>query len=47
VTDDASARNGPECLTRLTRDGGSPREATRLFGAVHAIRQRIGEVRDL
>ena len=24
---------------------GSPREATRLFGAAHAIRQRIGEVR--
>jgi predicted ATPase/class 3 adenylate cyclase/DNA-binding CsgD family transcriptional regulator len=34
-----------ECLADLTGDGGSAREATRLFGAAHAIRQRIGEVR--
>jgi len=34
-----------ECLADLSSDGGSPREATRLLGAAHAIRQRIGEVR--
>jgi predicted ATPase/class 3 adenylate cyclase/DNA-binding CsgD family transcriptional regulator len=34
-----------ECLADLSCDGGSSREATRLFGAAHAIRQRIGEVR--
>jgi predicted ATPase/class 3 adenylate cyclase/DNA-binding CsgD family transcriptional regulator len=34
-----------ECLADLTGDGGSAREAARLFGAAHGIRQRIGEVR--
>jgi DNA-binding CsgD family transcriptional regulator len=34
-----------ECLADLTGDGGSAREATRLFGAASAIRQRMGEVR--
>jgi predicted ATPase/DNA-binding SARP family transcriptional activator len=34
-----------ECLADLACDGGSPRKATRLFGAAHAIRQRVGEVR--
>jgi predicted ATPase/class 3 adenylate cyclase/DNA-binding CsgD family transcriptional regulator len=34
-----------ECLADLTGDGGSAREAARLFGAAHAARQRIGEVR--
>jgi DNA-binding CsgD family transcriptional regulator len=34
-----------ECLADLIGDGGSAREAARLFGAAHAIRQRIGEVR--
>ncbi len=34
-----------ECLGALTGDDGSHREAARLFGAAHAIRQRIGEVR--
>jgi len=34
-----------ECVANLTGDGGSAREAVRLFGAAHAIRQRIGEVR--
>ena len=34
-----------ECLADLACDGGSHREATRLFGAAQAIRQRIGEVR--
>ena len=34
-----------ECLGTLATDAGSAREATRLFGAAHAIRQRIGEVR--
>jgi DNA-binding CsgD family transcriptional regulator len=34
-----------ERLADLTGDGGSAREAARLFGAAHAIRQRIGEVR--
>ena len=46
---DIQARSGVadtlECLADLTGDGGSAREATRLFGAAHAIRQRIGEVR--
>jgi predicted ATPase/class 3 adenylate cyclase/DNA-binding CsgD family transcriptional regulator len=34
-----------ECLADLTGDGGSAREAARLFGSAHAIRQRISEVR--
>uniref|UniRef100_UPI003F9AD9E8 LuxR C-terminal-related transcriptional regulator n=1 Tax=Mycobacterium sp. TaxID=1785 RepID=UPI003F9AD9E8 len=34
-----------ECLAVLAGDAGSAREATRLFGAALAIRQRIGEVR--
>jgi DNA-binding CsgD family transcriptional regulator len=34
-----------ECLADLAGDGGSAREVARLFGAAHAIRQRIGEVR--
>jgi predicted ATPase/class 3 adenylate cyclase/DNA-binding CsgD family transcriptional regulator len=34
-----------ECLAVLAGDGGSAREAARLFGAAEAIRQRIGEVR--
>jgi predicted ATPase/class 3 adenylate cyclase/DNA-binding CsgD family transcriptional regulator len=34
-----------ECLAALTGDGGSAREAARLFGAAQSIRQRIGEVR--
>ncbi len=34
-----------ECLADLTSDAGSEREAARLFGAAHAIRERIGEVR--
>jgi predicted ATPase/DNA-binding SARP family transcriptional activator len=34
-----------ECLADLASDGDSPREAARLFGAAHAIRQHIGEVR--
>jgi predicted ATPase/class 3 adenylate cyclase/DNA-binding CsgD family transcriptional regulator len=34
-----------ECLAALAGDGGSHREATRLFGAVHGIRERTGEVR--
>jgi DNA-binding CsgD family transcriptional regulator len=34
-----------ECVANLTGDGGGAREAARLFGAAHAIRQRIGEVR--
>ena len=46
---DIQARSGVadtlECLADLTGDGGSAREAARLFGAAHAIRQRIGEVR--
>jgi DNA-binding NarL/FixJ family response regulator len=46
---DIGARTGVadilECLADLSCDGGSAREATRLFGAAHAIRQRIGEVR--
>ena len=34
-----------ECLAALAGDSGSHREATRLFGAAHGIRQRIGTVR--
>jgi predicted ATPase/class 3 adenylate cyclase/DNA-binding CsgD family transcriptional regulator len=34
-----------ECLAALAGDGGSHREAARLFGAAHAIRERIGSVR--
>jgi DNA-binding CsgD family transcriptional regulator len=34
-----------ECLGTLAGDGGSHREAARLFGAAHCIRQRIGAVR--
>jgi predicted ATPase/DNA-binding CsgD family transcriptional regulator len=46
---DMQARSGVadtlECLADLTGDGGSAREAARLFGSAHAIRQRMGEVR--
>jgi predicted ATPase/DNA-binding CsgD family transcriptional regulator len=34
-----------ECLAALAGDSGSHREAARLFGAAHGIRQRIGTVR--
>ena len=34
-----------ECLGALAGDAGSHPEAARLFGAAHAIRQRIGVVR--
>jgi predicted ATPase/class 3 adenylate cyclase/DNA-binding CsgD family transcriptional regulator len=34
-----------ECLATLAGDAGSHREAARLFGAAHAIRQRVGVVR--
>jgi predicted ATPase/class 3 adenylate cyclase/DNA-binding CsgD family transcriptional regulator len=34
-----------ECLADLNADGGSPREATRLLGAAHALRKCIGETR--
>ncbi|OBF46807.1 hypothetical protein A5787_11005 [Mycobacterium sp. 852002-50816_SCH5313054-b] len=34
-----------ECLAALAGNAGSYREAARLFGAAHGIRQRIGEVR--
>jgi DNA-binding NarL/FixJ family response regulator len=34
-----------ECLAALAGQAGSHREAARLCGAAHAIRQRIGEVR--
>jgi DNA-binding CsgD family transcriptional regulator len=34
-----------ECLATLADDGGSHREAARLFGAAHAFRQRMGVVR--
>jgi predicted ATPase/class 3 adenylate cyclase/DNA-binding CsgD family transcriptional regulator len=34
-----------ECLAGLAGDAGSHREATRLFGAAHAIRERRGAVR--
>ncbi|MDT7764280.1 MAG: hypothetical protein QOC63_3700 [Mycobacterium sp.] len=34
-----------ECLGTLAADAGSHREAARLFGAAHTIRQRMGAVR--
>jgi len=34
-----------ECLAALGGEAGSHREAARLFGAAHAIRERIGSVR--
>ena len=34
-----------ECLAALAGEDGSHREAARLFGAAHAIRQRMGAVR--
>jgi predicted ATPase/class 3 adenylate cyclase/DNA-binding CsgD family transcriptional regulator len=34
-----------ECLAGLAGDSGSHREATRLFGAAHAVRERRGAVR--
>ncbi len=34
-----------ECLGTLANDAGSHREAARLFGAAHGIRQRMGAVR--
>jgi predicted ATPase/class 3 adenylate cyclase/DNA-binding CsgD family transcriptional regulator len=34
-----------ECVATLAKDAGSHREATRLFGAAHGIRQRMGAVR--
>jgi DNA-binding CsgD family transcriptional regulator len=34
-----------ECLGMVTSEAGSHREAARLFGAAHAIRQRMGAVR--
>ena len=34
-----------ECLATLAGEAGSHREAARLFGAAHAIRQRMGAVR--
>jgi predicted ATPase/class 3 adenylate cyclase/DNA-binding CsgD family transcriptional regulator len=34
-----------ECLAGLAGDAGSHREAARLFGAAHVIRQRMGAVR--
>jgi DNA-binding CsgD family transcriptional regulator len=34
-----------ECLAALAKDAGSHREAARLFGAAHGIRQRMGTVR--
>ena len=34
-----------ECLAVLAGEAGSHREAARLFGAAHAIRQRMGAVR--
>jgi predicted ATPase/class 3 adenylate cyclase/DNA-binding CsgD family transcriptional regulator len=34
-----------ECLAALAGESGSHREAARLFGAAHSIRQRIGAVR--
>jgi DNA-binding CsgD family transcriptional regulator len=34
-----------ECLAALAEDAGSHREAARLFGAAHGIRQRMGAVR--
>jgi DNA-binding CsgD family transcriptional regulator len=34
-----------ECLAALAGDAGSHREAARLFGAAHGVRQRMGAVR--
>jgi hypothetical protein len=34
-----------ECLAAVAAEAGSYQEATRLLGAAHTIRQRIGEVR--
>jgi predicted ATPase/class 3 adenylate cyclase/DNA-binding CsgD family transcriptional regulator len=34
-----------DCLARLARENGSHREAARLFGAAHGIRQAMGAVR--
>jgi DNA-binding CsgD family transcriptional regulator len=34
-----------ECLAALAGESGSHREAARLFGVAHSIRQRMGEVR--
>jgi DNA-binding CsgD family transcriptional regulator len=34
-----------ECLAGLAGDAGSHREAARLFGAAHAVRERMGAVR--
>ena len=34
-----------ECLAALAGDAGNHREAARLFGAAHVIRQRMGAVR--
>jgi DNA-binding CsgD family transcriptional regulator len=34
-----------ECLAALAGEDGSHREAARLFGAAHAVRERIGELR--
>jgi predicted ATPase/DNA-binding CsgD family transcriptional regulator len=34
-----------ECLAHLAGDAGSHREATRLFGAAHSVRERRGAVR--
>jgi DNA-binding NarL/FixJ family response regulator len=34
-----------ECLATLAGEAGSHREAARLFGAAHGVRERIGEVR--
>ena len=34
-----------ECLAALAGESGSHREAARLFGAAHGIRQRMGAVR--
>jgi predicted ATPase/class 3 adenylate cyclase/DNA-binding CsgD family transcriptional regulator len=46
---DIQARQGVadtlECLATLAGDAGSHREAARLFGAAHGIRERIGEIR--
>ncbi len=46
---DTQARSGVadtlECLADLTVDDGSARDATRLLGAAHGARQRVGEVR--
>ncbi|MGB6513570.1 MAG: LuxR family transcriptional regulator, partial [Mycobacterium sp.] len=34
-----------ECLAALAGEAGGHREAARLFGAAHGIRQRMGAVR--